>query len=106
MPIKQTRYVSIASAVIGASAVPMRKLTGRIFSQNAKIPSGDVLEFASGQIDEFLGASSPEANFARQYFSYTSPAPVNKPRELQVAPYVPTGRAPTLSGAMRPVWMS
>lgn len=98
MPIKQTRYVSIASAVIGASAVPMRKLTGRIFSQNAKIPSGDVLEFASGQIDEFLGASSPEANFARQYFSYTSPAPVNKPRELQVASYVSTGRAPTLSG--------
>lgn len=99
MPIKQTRYVSIASAVIGASAVPMRKLTGRIFSQNAKIPSSDVLEFASGQIDEFLGASSPEANFARQYFSYTSLAPVNKPRELQIAPYLPFGQAPTLSGS-------
>ena len=29
MPIKQTRYVDIASAVIGASAVPERKLTAR-----------------------------------------------------------------------------
>jgi hypothetical protein len=98
MPIKQTRYVSIASAVIGASTVPMRKLTGRLFSQNAKIPSGDVLEFGSGEIDAFLGADSPEASFARQYFSYTSPAPVNKPRELQIAPYVSIGRAPTLFG--------
>lgn len=98
MPIKQTRYVSIASAVTGASAVPMRKLTGRIFSQNTKIPSDDVLEFASGQIEMFLGASSPEAHFARQYFSYTSPAPVNRPRELQIAPYVSSGRAPALAG--------
>ncbi|SFN20023.1 Protein of unknown function [Izhakiella capsodis] len=98
MPIKQTRYVSIASAVIGASSVPMRKLTGRIFSQHAKIPADDVLELSSAQIDQFLEANSPEANFARQYFSYTSPAPVNKPRALQVAPYNPTGRAPTLSG--------
>ncbi|WP_167753688.1 DUF3383 domain-containing protein, partial [Proteus mirabilis] len=34
MSIKQTRYVDIASAVIGASTAPMRKLTARIFSTN------------------------------------------------------------------------
>ncbi|HEK1084171.1 TPA: DUF3383 domain-containing protein, partial [Proteus mirabilis] len=51
MSIKQTRYVDIASAVIGASAVPMRKLTARVFSTNPKIPAGKVLEFASGQVD-------------------------------------------------------
>ncbi|SQI38325.1 Uncharacterised protein [Providencia alcalifaciens] len=54
MPIKQNRYVDIASAVIGASAVPMRKLIGRLFSTNPKIPAGKVLEFASGQVDELL----------------------------------------------------
>lgn len=99
MPIKQTRYVDIASAVIGASAVPMRKLTARLFSTNPKIPAGHVLEFASGQVDELLGADSPEAQFARQYFSYVSPAPVSKPKELQIASYEPVGRAPTLFGA-------
>lgn len=49
MPIKQTRYVDIASAVIGASAVPERKLTARLFSADPKIPAGHVLEFAPGQ---------------------------------------------------------
>ncbi|MDE9483850.1 DUF3383 domain-containing protein [Xenorhabdus bovienii] len=98
MPIKQTRYVDIASAVIGASAVPMRKLTGRLFSTNPKIPAGKVLEFASGQVDELLGADSPEAKFARQYFSYVSPAPVSKPKALQIATYEPIGRAPSIYG--------
>ncbi|MEX9625337.1 DUF3383 domain-containing protein, partial [Proteus mirabilis] len=55
MSIKQTRYVDIASAVIGASTAPMRKLTARIFSTNPKIPAGKVLEFTSGQVDAFLG---------------------------------------------------
>lgn len=98
MSIKQTRYVNIASAVIGASAAPMRKLTARIFSTNPKIPAGKVLEFASGQVDELLGAQTPEAKFARQYFSYVSPAPVSKPKELQIASFEPVGRAPTLFG--------
>ncbi|MEY0026212.1 DUF3383 domain-containing protein [Providencia rettgeri] len=99
MAIKQTRYVDIASAVIGASAVPMRKLTARLFSTNPKIPAGKVLEFTSGQVDELLGSDSPEAHFARQYFSYVSPAPVSKPKALQIAPYAPVGRAPMLFGA-------
>ncbi|MBT0502609.1 DUF3383 domain-containing protein [Morganella morganii subsp. morganii] len=98
MPIKQTRYVDIASAVIGASAVPERKLTARLFSADPKIPAGHVLEFAPGQVDELLGADSPEAQFARQYFSYVSPAPVSKPKELQIAAYAPVGRTPALFG--------
>ncbi|MGV3068702.1 DUF3383 family protein, partial [Proteus mirabilis] len=98
MSIKQTRYVDIASAVIGASTAPMRKLTARIFSTNPKIPAGKVLEFASGQVDDLLGTDSPEAHFARQYFSYVSPAPASKPKELQIASYEPVGRAPTLFG--------
>ncbi|WP_193016128.1 DUF3383 domain-containing protein [Proteus sp. FME41] len=98
MSIKQTRYIDIASAVVGASAAPMRKLTARIFSTNPKIPAGKVLEFASGQVDEFLGAASAEAKFARQYFSYVSPAPISKPKELQIASFEPVGRAPTLFG--------
>ena len=98
MSIKQNRYVDIASAVIGATAVPMRKLTARIFSTDPRIPAGGVLEFSSGQVDELLGADSPEAKFARQYFSYVSPAPVNKPRELQIASYGPVGRNPTIFG--------
>ncbi|KMJ46896.1 phage protein [Xenorhabdus khoisanae] len=98
MPIKQTRYVDIASAVIGASSVPMRKLTGRVFSTHPKIPAGKVLEFAPGQVDDLLGSDSLEAKFARQYFSYVSPAPVSKPKELQIVAYEPIGRAPSVYG--------
>ncbi|MGK5722384.1 DUF3383 family protein, partial [Proteus mirabilis] len=52
----------------------------------------------SGQVDDLLGSHSPEAHFARQYFSYVSPAPASKPKELQIASYEPVGRAPTLFG--------
>ena len=64
MSIKQTRYVDIASAVIGASTAPMRKLTARIFSTNPKIPAGKLLEFTSVQVDEFLGADYLDTRFA------------------------------------------
>ena len=59
MSIKQTRYVDIASAVIGASAVPMRKLTARVFQQTLKFLLVKCLNFASGQVDDLLGTDSP-----------------------------------------------
>ncbi len=98
MSIKQTRYVDIASAVIGASTAPMRKPTARIFSTNPKIPAGKFSNLLLVKLMRFWGADSPEAQFARQYFSYVSPAPVSKPKELQIASYEPMGRAPTLFG--------
>ena len=58
MSIKQTRYVDIASAVIGASTAPMRKLTARIFSTNPKIPAGKFSNLLLVKLMRFWGADS------------------------------------------------
>lgn len=99
MPIKSTLYVNITSGVIGADSVATQELTGRRFSTSPLIPSSAVISVLSGGAQDYFGASSPEATFASQYFSYVSPAPVSRARNLQFAAYSPAGRAPSLFGA-------
>ena len=99
MPIKSTLYVNITSGVIGADSVATQELTGRRFSTSPLIPSDAIVSVLSGGAQDYFGASSDEAKFASQYFSYVSPAPVSKANNLQFAAYAPTGRAPALFGA-------
>lgn len=98
MAIKITRYVDIISAVAGASSVAQRKLDHRRFVTDPRVPVGAFVEMGSGDADAFFGSSSVEAAFARQYFSYVSPAPASAPRALQFAAYAPSGRAPAVFG--------
>lgn len=98
MAIKITRYVDIISAVAGASSVAQRKLDHRRFVTDPRVPVGAIVEMGSGDADAFFGSSSAEAAFARQYFSYVSPAPASAPRALQFAAYAPSGRAPAVFG--------
>lgn len=99
MPIKSTLYVNITSGVIGADSVATQELTGRRFSTSPLIPSDTIVSVLSGGAQVYFGASSDEAKFASQYFSYVSPAPVSKANNLQFAAYAPSGRAPKLFGA-------
>ncbi len=99
MPIKSTLYVNITSGVIGASSVAVQELTGRRFSDSPLIPSDTVVRVLSGGAQDYFGAGSDEAAFASQYFSYVSPAPVSRAKNLQFAAYAPTGRAPALFGS-------
>ncbi|MEX5486529.1 hypothetical protein IC611_16225 [Proteus mirabilis] len=55
MSIKQTRYVDIASAVIGASTAPMRKLTARIFQQTLKFQQGKYSNLLLVKLMRFWG---------------------------------------------------
>lgn len=98
MPIKSTRYVEIASAVIGEQSVPQRKLVGRVFTTSPLIPAGTVVSFSSGEVERLFGPDAPESAFAGAYFSYVSPAPVSRPGELQLAPYAPSGRPGAVYG--------
>lgn len=98
MSIKSTRYVDIASAVIGEQSVPQRKLVGRVFTTSPLIPAGTVVSFASGEAERLFGTDAPESQFASAYFAYVSPAPVSRPGELQFAPYAPSGRAAVVFG--------
>ncbi|VFR32562.1 FIG00949206: hypothetical protein [plant metagenome] len=87
MSIKMTRYVRIISAVIGANAVAQRQLTGRRFTTDPRVPVGQIVAVGPGGADDYFGAASPEAAFARQYFSYVSPAPASQAPELQFAAF-------------------
>lgn len=98
MPIKSTLYVNITSGVVGADYVAVQELTGRRFSTSPFIPSNTIVRVFQGGAQSYFGASSPEAVFASQYFSYVSPAPVSRPNNLQFAAYAPSGRAPALFG--------
>ncbi len=98
MTIKSTRYVDIASAVIGQQSVPQRKLVGRVFTQSPLIPAGAVVSFTAGEVERLFGAGTPEAEFASAYFAYISPAPVSRASELQMAAYIPGGRAASVYG--------
>ena len=99
MPIKSTRYVEITSAVAGASLVPLRELVGLRFTTDPRVPTGAQISVVSGGADDYFGASSPEADFAREYFGYVSPAPASKPKKLLFAAYAPTGRVPNIFGS-------
>lgn len=99
MPIKSTLYVDIVSGVIGADSVATQELTGRRFSTSPLIPSDVIVRVLRGGAQDYFGASSPEASFADQYFSYVSPAPVSRANNLQFAAYAPSGRAPSLFGS-------
>lgn len=99
MPIKSTRYVEITSAVAGASLVPQRELIGLRFTENPLVPVGAQVEVVSGGADDYFGAQSVEADFAREYFGYVSPAPASRPRALKFAAYAPTGRVPRIYGS-------
>ena len=99
MPIKSTRYVEITSAVAGAAIIPQRELIGLRFTEDPRVPVGAQVSVVSGGADDYFGASSVEADFAREYFAYISPAPASKPKSLKFAAYAPSGRAPRIYGS-------
>lgn len=99
MPISNSLYVEITSAVIGANSVPVQKLYGRAFSDNLLMPFGKIIEVAQGGAEAYFGANSNEAKFAQQYFSYISPAPASRAPRLQFARFKPDGQAPYLQAA-------
>ena len=84
MAISQKKYVDITSAVVGATAVPLQKLCGRVFTKNTVLQSLSAYEFrTANDVADFFGADSEEAKFAARYFSYVSPAPVSRAKEIQ-----------------------
>lgn len=98
MAIKMSRYVRIISSVTGASAVAQQQLTGRRFTTDPRCPVGSIVTVRQGGAEDYFGADSPEAEFARQYFSYISPAPASQAPELQFAAYPDVARTARIYG--------
>jgi len=98
MSINISRYIRIASTVSGATAVNAQKLVGRRFTTNPLLRAGEVISVIRGGAEDFFGADSEEAQFARQYFGYISPAPASQAESLQFASWVDVPRAATIVG--------
>lgn len=84
MAISQERYVEIASGVVGATVGGMQKLVGRVFTDNEALEPNKLYSMRSAEeVVLFFGQDSEEAKVARMYFSYVSPLPASRAKELQ-----------------------
>jgi len=99
MSIKMSRYVRIISSVSGANAVAQQKLVGRRFTVDPRVPVDKIVSVGPGGAEDYFGTQSAEAAFARQYFSYISPAPASAAPELQFAAYPALARPTRVYGA-------
>lgn len=78
MAISQTKYINIISGVGGQPAVSQRDLIGRVFTNNALVPTGAVVEFSGGataalkSVGDYFGTTSAEYAFASKYFGFVS----------------------------------
>lgn len=99
MSISIDRYVSIVSGVIGAQAVAQRELVGLRFTTDPRVPVDAIVTVNdAGDAADYFGASSDEAVFATQYFSYISPAPASQADKLRFAAWADAARAPRIYG--------
>lgn len=99
MAIPQTKYINIISGIGGTSQVSQRDLMGRIFSDNAVLPYGSVVEFTGlDSVGTYFGLTSDEYKIAEQYFGYVSHSG-NKPQKISFALHSATAMAARLYGA-------
>lgn len=99
MSIKNSRYVEIISSVSGANAVAQQQLNGRRFTTDPRVPINKIISVSNADgASDYFGSDSAEAAFARQYFSYISPAPASQADALQFAAWADVARPARLYG--------
>lgn len=93
MPIAQSKYINIISAVGGVPAVSQRELIGRVFTSNYLVPANTVVEFDGGatvalkSVGEYFGLTSTEYAFAEKYFGFESKKGLH-PKKIGFARYL------------------
>lgn len=93
MPIAQSKYINIISAVGGVPAVSQRELIGRVFTSNYLVPANTVVEFDGGAtialkgVGEYFGLTSPEYALAEKYFGFESKKGLH-PKKIGFARYL------------------
>ena len=103
MAISQTKYINIISGVGGQPAVSQRDLIGRVFTKNALVPTGAVVEFSGGataalkSVGEYFGTTSAEYAFASKYFGFVSKK-ATQASKISFARYVSDASAATVYG--------
>lgn len=98
MPISLQRYVDIISGVGAANNVGTRQLIGRLFDDNALIPSNAQVTFnTAAEVLSYFGTGE-EYNRAIQYFGWVSKN-ITSPQALSFARWNSVACAPVIFGA-------
>jgi len=98
MPISIQKYVDITSGVGAANNVGTRQLIGRLFDDNALIPSNAQVTFNNAaEVLSYFGAGS-EYSRALQYFGWVSKN-ITSPEALSFARWNSVACAPVIFGA-------
>ena len=99
MPISESRYVNITSAVIGATGIPTRQLIGRFFTTNPLVPTKSHIEFSNADdVASYFGSGSDEYARAAFYFGWISKQGTRAP-SISFAFWASSATAPLIYGA-------
>lgn len=99
MSISITEYVDIISGVGAGTTVAQRELITRLFTTNAAIPAGSVVEVTTlADVETLFGTNSDEYRRATKYFGWVSKI-VTKAKKLSFAHFAETNEAPSIRGA-------
>lgn len=100
MSISIKKYVDITSGVGGGATVKERELILRLFTKDAKVPAGVVMEFTDiNDVATTFGTASEEYKRAVPYFSFVSKM-MTKAKKLSFAHYsdASTAASPAIVG--------
>lgn len=98
MAISITRYVDIVSGVGAAADVATRSLIARLFSTNALIPTGSVIELDNADdAATYFGSTSEEYKRALFYFAWISKN-ITAPKKIGFARWADVAVAPRIFG--------
>ena len=99
MPIPQSKYVDITSAVANTQAVANKELIPRVLTTNENFAYGQVYEFTSAnEVGALAGYSSTEYAFASIYFGWVSKT-ATSPKKISFFRYrINEATAPFIKG--------
>lgn len=102
MPISSNNYVQITSVVGGAQAVSRRELMLRVFTTNARVPTGSIVQFDKNSLAtslaDYFGTTSTEYDIAASYFGFVSKV-ATSPQNIQYARWANTDTAAQVFGS-------
>lgn len=102
MSISIKKYVDVTSGVGAGAAVKERELILRLFTTNALVPAGTVMEMTNlNDVATTFGTNSEEYKRAVPYFGFVSKI-ITKAKKIAFAPYSVSGQAspPSITGGI------
>jgi hypothetical protein len=99
MAISQKKYVDITSGVGGEATAARRELIARLFTSNAALTNGQILETDLAGTLALFGSTSAEYTYALKYFGFISKN-ISKANKISFAQWPQVATAPTITSSI------